>query len=165
MAVRLVPWAEGDLWVLRKKNAPEMTTHLGGPETEEKVLGRHQRYLGMDDPAVGRMFTVKLLPGGETVGTVGYWERVWQGETVYEAGWGILPQYQGRGLATVAAEALIETVRALGTHRHLHAYPSVDHQASNAICRKAGFTLLGEVEFEYPKGTFKASNDWCMALR
>jgi len=42
--VRLVPWAEGDLPALQRANAPELMTHLGGPETDEKVRERHARY-------------------------------------------------------------------------------------------------------------------------
>jgi RimJ/RimL family protein N-acetyltransferase len=53
---------------------------------------------------------------------------------------------------------------ALGTRRHLHAYPSVDHPASNGVCRRAGFTLLGEVAFEYPKGHPITCNDWRVDL-
>jgi RimJ/RimL family protein N-acetyltransferase len=46
----------------------------------------------------------------------------------------------------------------------LHAFPSVHNAPSNAICRKLGFELLGEVEFEYPKGHWAMSNDWRLAL-
>ncbi|MER5639517.1 GNAT family protein [Kitasatospora sp. NPDC002227] len=159
----LKPWSADDLWVLRLKNLPEMTEHLGGPETEEKVISRHERYVGMTDRAVGCMFTASR--DGEIVGTVGYWHRVWQGEEVYEAGWGVLPGFQGQGLATATVTALVAHLRAEGLHRPLHAYPSVDHAASNAVARKAGFTLLGQVDFEYPPGTVKASNDWCLDLR
>jgi RimJ/RimL family protein N-acetyltransferase len=162
MALELKPWSADDLWVLKLKNLPEMTEHLGGPETEEKVLARQERYVGMTDRTVGCMLTA--WEDGELVATVGYWHRVWQGEEVYEAGWGVLPGFQGRGLATAAVTALVDHLRAEGLRRPLHAYPSVDHAASNAVARKAGFTLLGQVEFEYPKGTFKASNDWCLDL-
>jgi len=41
----------------------------------------------------------------------------------------------------------------------------VAHAASNAVCRKAGFELLGEVDFEYPKGTPIRSCDWRLDLR
>lgn len=44
--------------------------------------------------------------------------------------------------------------------QNLHAFPSPDNIASNAICRKAGFTLLSEVEFEFPPGHIMLSNDW-----
>ena len=54
----------------------------------------------------------------------------------------------------------MEEARAAGEHRYLHAFPSVDHTASNSVCRRAGFTLLGQAEFEYPKGHWLTSNDW-----
>ena len=47
-----------------------------------------------------------------------------------------------------------------GRHRWAHAYPRVDNAASNAVCRKAGFELLGEVGFEYPEGTPIRCCDW-----
>jgi RimJ/RimL family protein N-acetyltransferase len=42
----------------------------------------------------------------------------------------------------------------------VHAFPSVENAASNAICRKAGFSLLREHDFEYPKGHPMRCNDW-----
>ncbi|MBD0382969.1 hypothetical protein [Paenibacillus sedimenti] len=39
--VRIEHWAEGDLELLRRMNAPEMMEHLGGPETEDQILARH----------------------------------------------------------------------------------------------------------------------------
>jgi RimJ/RimL family protein N-acetyltransferase len=158
--VRIAPWADGDLDLLRRKNEPEMTKYLGGPESEEKLLARHERYLNLSGPGVAQMFSVVLLPEGEKVGSVGYWEKVWQDEWVYETGWGVLPEYQGRGIAAAAAISLIETLRPVRKHQWLHAFPSVEHLASNAICRKAGFSFVAECEFEYPKGTVKPSNDW-----
>ncbi|MDR3084154.1 MAG: GNAT family N-acetyltransferase [Streptomyces sp.] len=155
--VRLEPWAEGDFWLLRRNNSLEMTEHVGGPESEEQLAARHRRYLA---PEAGQMYRVTLADTGETVGSIGFWEREWQGVTVWETGWGVLPEFQGRGLAAQAARAVITTARATRKHPHLHAFPSVDHSASNAVCRKAGFKLLGPVRFEYPKGHWMTSNDW-----
>ncbi|MEU0024361.1 GNAT family N-acetyltransferase [Streptomyces sp. NPDC006335] len=155
--VRLVPWAEGDFWLLERTNSPEMTHHVGGPETEEKLVARHRRYVELSS---GRMYRVTLADGGETVGSVGFWEREWRDSLIWETGWGILPEFQGRGLAAQAARAVVEEARAAGVHRYLHAFPSVEHAASNGVCRRAGFTLLGEAEFEYPKGHWLTSNDW-----
>ncbi|MFE0463059.1 GNAT family N-acetyltransferase [Kitasatospora sp. NPDC058965] len=162
--VRLEPWGEGDHWLLERTNSPEMTEHLGGPETAEKLADRHRRYLAMGAPGQGTMFRVVLVETGETVGSIGYWPREWAGATVWETGWGVLPEFQGRGLAVAAARAVADRARAEGTHRYLHAYPGADHPASNAICRRAGFELLGEVVFEYPKGTWMTSNDWRLDL-
>lgn len=160
--VCLVPWAEADLWLLRRTNSPEMTAHLGGPETEEQLAARHRRYA---EPGPGRMYRVTLADGGETVGSIGYWQRTWQGAEVWETGWAVLPEFQRRGLAVRAARAVREAARAEGTHRYLHAFPSVDHAASNAVCRGAGFALLGQADFEYPKGHWIRSNDWRVDLK
>ena len=155
-ALELRPYAEGDLWLLERLNSPETTDHLGGPETPERLRDRYRRYV--NPPAGEAMFAVLL--DGEVVGSIGYWEKDWQGAKVFETGWGVLPEHQGRGIATRAALAVIEKARAEHTRRYLHAFPSVDHPASNAICRKAGFTLLGAVDFEYPPGRPMRCNDW-----
>jgi RimJ/RimL family protein N-acetyltransferase len=159
--IQLEPWADEDLGLLQRLNTPEIWAHLGGPETEEQVLKRHARYLAIETGA-GGMFTVVL--DGVTAGSIGYWEREWQDETVYETGWNVLPEFQGKGVATAAAKAIVDRASAAGRHRWLHAYPSVDNPASNAICRKAGFTFAGEHDFEYPKGSFMRCNDWRHAL-
>jgi hypothetical protein len=47
--VRLEPWAEGDLPLLRKLlGDPEMTKYLGGPESEEKLAERQGRYENLE---------------------------------------------------------------------------------------------------------------------
>jgi RimJ/RimL family protein N-acetyltransferase len=160
--VRLEPWGEADFWLLRRTNSPEMTAHLGGPESEEKLAARHRRYREVKP---GGMYRVVLADSGETVGSIGFWAREWQGGAVWETGWGVLPEFQGRGLAAAAARGVVEVARGAGDRRYLHAFPSVDHAASNSVCRRAGFTLLGSVDFEYPKGHWIASNDWRMDLR
>ncbi|MFJ4410325.1 GNAT family N-acetyltransferase [Streptomyces sp. NPDC088910] len=161
--IRIEPWSADDLWLLRRTNTPEMTEYLGGPETEEQLLSRHQRYQDIEKTG-GRMYRVVLVPDGEVAGSIGFWEQTWRGGKVYETGWAILPEFQGRGLAADAARAVTEAARAAGAHRHLHAFPKVSHPASNAVCRKAGFTLLGEADFEYPKGNPITCHDWVIDL-
>jgi RimJ/RimL family protein N-acetyltransferase len=161
--IRLEAWTEADLSLLRAANTPEMTAHLGGPETEDKLISRHRRYLRDRDPGAGLMFTV-VLPDGQRAGIIGYWERTWRDEPVYETGWSVMPGFQGRGIATTAARAVAEQARAQHRRRYLHAFPGAGHPASNAICRKAGFTLLGETDFEYPPGTVMRCNDWRLEL-
>jgi RimJ/RimL family protein N-acetyltransferase len=163
LAVRLEAWTQADLSLLQEANTPEMTAHLGGPESEDKLLDRHQRYLRNDDLRAGQMFAV-VLPDGQRVGIIGYWERTWVHELVYETGWNVMPVFQGRGVATAAAKAIASLARALHRHKHLHAFPAADHPASNAVCRKAGFTLRGETDFEYPPGTIMRCNDWRLEL-
>jgi RimJ/RimL family protein N-acetyltransferase len=160
--IRIEPWSEAGLELLRRVNTAEMKKHLGGPETDEQVLVRHQRYLNFVAQRKGCMF--RILLGDEPVGTVGYGERQWDGAPVYEMGWAVLPPYQGRGIATAAVRAAVGRARAERRHRYLHAFPGVGNPPSNAVCRKAGFTLIGGCDFEFPPGRFMRSNDWRLDL-
>jgi RimJ/RimL family protein N-acetyltransferase len=164
VGVRLEAWGEGDLPLLEQiMGDPEMTKHLGGPESPEKIAERHDRYVRAVDSR-SRMFKIVDDATGEAAGSVGYWEREWRGEQVYETGWSVLPGFQGRGIAGRATALAIEAARAERRHRFLHAFPSIANAPSNAICRKLGFELLGEYEFEYPKGSFMQCNDWRLEL-
>jgi RimJ/RimL family protein N-acetyltransferase len=163
--VRIEQWAQRDLDLLRATNVPAMKEHLGGPETEDQVLARHQRYLAIGGSGTGRMFSIMLLPERRGVGTIGFWERDWREQTVYETGWSVLAPFQGRGIAAAATAAVLESARAEEKHRYVHAFPSVDNPASNAICRKLSFVLLGESDFEFPPGHAMRCNDWRFDLR
>ncbi|MFF7294311.1 GNAT family N-acetyltransferase [Streptomyces sp. NPDC008265] len=174
--VRLLPWSESDFWLLERANEPAMTEHLGGPESPAKLLDRQRRYeaLGAREPAAGRMFRIEWLTPDRapahhdgpspapavTVGSIGFWEREWRGEAVYETGWAVLPEFQGRGLAAAALTELLAHIGAHGTRDSVHAFPGTDHPASNAVCRRAGFTYLGDVDFAYPPGVPHPSCDW-----
>jgi len=159
--VRIEPWGPDDLELVRALNGdPAMMVHLGGPETEEKMADRQRRYA---EPGSG-MFKIVDTATGESAGSVGYWEKTWREEQVYEMGWSVLPAFQGRGVAVEAGSLLVAVARSEGVHRFMHAFPSVDNAPSNAICRKLGFTLLGDSEFEYPPGSFMRCNDWRLRL-
>ncbi|WP_349239348.1 GNAT family N-acetyltransferase [Streptomyces sp. CC224B] len=161
--VRLVPYGEGDFAQLVRHNTPEMTEHLGGPESDEQLRDRHRRYVGLDHR--GRMYKILTADTGEAAGLVGCWETIHGGETVWEAGWGVLPEFQGRGIAVAATRLVAEEARGTGRHGSLHAFPAATNTASNAVCRKAGFTLVGSGDFEYPKGQWRRCNDWALDLR
>jgi RimJ/RimL family protein N-acetyltransferase len=163
--VRIEPWEEGDLPILEKTlGDPEMTKYLGGPESGEKLAERQHKFERLADSGTGRMFKVIDQATGEAVGSVGYWDRTEGGEEVYETGWFVIPAFQGRGIATSATALAIERARSDGKHRLLYAYPSVENLASNAICRKLGFTLIEDREFEYPPGSFMRCSVWRLGL-
>jgi RimJ/RimL family protein N-acetyltransferase len=161
--IQLRPYSEDDLPLLIAQNSPEMTVYLGGPETDEKLRSRHEKYVKLFSSETEHMFVI-WIDGGARVGSIGYWDKLWRDETVYETGWGILPEFQGRGIATEAARVIIARARAERKHRSIHAFPRMEHPASNAICRKAGFTLIGDCDFEYPKGNPIRCNDWYVAF-
>ncbi|WP_211217074.1 hypothetical protein [Agromyces italicus] len=56
---------------------------------------------------------------------------------------------------------MLEAARA-GETLPVHAYPSTDNPASNAVCRTAGVTLLGEEDFEV--GGVLRTYDWVVEL-
>ena len=163
--IQLLPWSEGDLSLLEKLlGDPEMMEHLGGPESQEQILRRHQRYIHLPESGTDHMFKIVWGPSGEGVGNVGYWRKTWRDKAVYEVGWLVLPGYQGKGIATKAAAAVIELARQEPKYQFMHAFPSVENPASNVICRKLGFTLLEECQLEYPPGRSMTVNDWRLDL-
>ena len=160
-SIRIEPWAEGDLPLLeRLLGDPAMTEYLGGPESHEQLVERQGRYERLADSGKGRMFKIVDAATGEPVGSVGYWEKRWRDGTVYEIGWSVLPEHQGRGIASIGTSKALDSARSERRHRYVHAFPTVDNQSSNAICRKLAFTLLEECDFEYPKGNPIRCNDW-----
>lgn len=162
--ITLRPWGEDDLPLLQRlMGDPAMTEHLGGPETPEKIQERHQRYCRIRE-GVDAMYVILVGEPPTPAGSIGYWEKEWQGETIWETGWSVLPEFQGQGVASRATLLVAERARVAGRHRWLHAFPSVDNAASNTICRKAGFRKRGEVAFEYPPGCFMRCNDWHLDL-
>ncbi len=165
LAVRIEPWGGKSLSPLEQTmGSPEMTEHLGGPESPEKLAERQTRFMRLADSGKGRMFKIVDALTGAVAGSVGYWERTWRGEPVYEIGWMVLPAFQGRGIASLGTAQAIARARVEGKRRVLHAFPSVANLPSNALCRKLGFTLVGECEFEYPAGSFMRCNDWRLEL-
>jgi RimJ/RimL family protein N-acetyltransferase len=155
VTVHIEPWGEGDLPLLERLNAPEMTRHVGGPETPEKVAERQEGY-----QRPGSRQYVIVEPGGEHVGWVGYWEHAWNGDEVWETGWAVVPAFQGRGAATTAMNQLLPIARAERLRRFVHAYPMTVNAPSNAICRKLGFELVGEADFPARGGGTIRVNDW-----
>ena len=162
--VTLEPWGRGDLPLLeRLLGDPRMTEHLGGPESPEQLRERQAKYERAQ--AGDRMFKIVEVASGAGVGSVGFWMKEWRGGEVYEVGWMVVPEFQGRGIAVAATALAIELGRDDGRHRFMHAFPSVDNDPSNAICRKLGFELLEACDFEYPEGHWMTCNDWRLDLR
>ncbi len=159
--VHLEPWGHEDLPLLEKMlGDPGMTEHIGGPEDPVSIA---QRQLGYEQEN-SRQFKIVEEATGTAVGWVGYWELTWRDEQVFEIGWSVLPDSQGKGVASMATIQAIELARNERALRFLHAFPSVNNAPSNAICRKLGFTLLRECEFEYPAGDLMLVNDWSLNI-
>jgi RimJ/RimL family protein N-acetyltransferase len=158
VTVRLEPWTDDDLPLLQALvGDPAMMEHLGGPEAPDKIVERQARY-------VGNPTAFKITVDGVSAGWVGYWEHEREGELVYEIGWSVLPAFQGRGVAYEGTVLALQHARESDGPRVVHAFPVPENGPSNAICRKCGFTFVGEVQFEFPKGSWAPTNDWMLRL-
>ena len=118
--------------------------HLGGPSSTEEVAAAHRRRLG--DPW---WLVIVAEPDGPAAGTIGVWETEHDSETLFETGWTVRPGFQGRGIASAALALLLDRVRAEPRFESIHAFPGIDNGPSNRLCRKFGFTLLGDARFRF----------------
>lgn len=164
--VEIRPYSEADKRILKSTlGDSNETTHLGGPENEEKLQNRHKKYLALSKkPQTGCMFVITTGSQKTPAGTVGYWERDWDEHKVWEIGWSVLPEYQRQGVATAATRLLIKYLTGLRSHRYIFSFPSVNNHPSNAICKNLGFTLIGGRDFEYPPGNILHCNIWKLHL-
>ena len=149
-------WADADLGLLRRLvGDPAMMAHLGGPESDAQIADRQARYV-----LPGSGCYAIVTDAGEAAGWVGFWDRQWAGDTIYELGWSVAPEHQGRGLAVAGARAVVEQARQRGPGRELHAFPAVDNGPSNAVCARLEMVLRGAFDGEYPEGNPTRFNDW-----
>jgi RimJ/RimL family protein N-acetyltransferase len=165
--IRLRRWHDDDHAVAVRNNSPELMTFLGGPESSEKVVSRAAKYAAGWRTGANTMWVITSddpdIDGGvagdpSAVGVIGYWPVDEDGEAVLEAGWTVF--VPGRGSATEGLRLLLRYAAAHSDRAAVHAYPRTDHEASNALCRRAGFRLLGQVDMEYPPGNPIVSNNW-----
>ena len=135
---------------------------LGGPVPREEIPALHRRRL--DGAATHPWWLVVVTDDGESAGTIGIWETQDDGSVIHETGWMLLAAFHGRGLASAALGLLLERARAEPRFEQLHAFPGVSNPASNALCRKFGFELLGEEDGSYRDATLRV-NHWVLTPR
>ena len=106
-----------------------------------------------------------MIPDGSTspAGGVVVWETSHEGETIYEMGWMILPEFQNRGIASEAVHEVLQKARAKRKFGQIHAFPGVTNAPSNKICEKNGFTKIGECDVEF-SGRPLGCNHWRIDL-
>ena len=98
-----------------------------------------------DATTIGWMRFVALRqPDGSRilVGTVGGIIKETASEEV-EVGWGILQQFEGRGIITEAAQAFIQTIRATGQFTSIAAHTMPWLGASIRVMEKCGMIYVG----------------------
>lgn len=161
MTLALKPWSDADLPVLERANTPEMTRYLGGPEPDEQVAARHERYLRLGRTGEAQMYRIDV--DDEPVGAIGFWQVDRDGIPAYEVGWSVEPAWQGRGIATTALRHLVARVRERGDRSLLVAYPGADNAASQAVCRSVGFSRGGTLTEPWRGGSLTVTT-WTLDM-
>jgi RimJ/RimL family protein N-acetyltransferase len=158
--VELLPVTEEDEWLtVALESDPRVMAELGGPWSVEEAKATHARRLRYREAHGSWSFKIVPEAEGAPVGSVVLWDSEWAGEPVSEAGWMVLPEHQGRGYASAALRLMLEQARADGRWGDIHAFPGVTNAASNALCRKLGFELVGGGDADYAGRQFPV-NHW-----
>jgi RimJ/RimL family protein N-acetyltransferase len=129
---------------------PRMMEHLGGPLPREGLAEKLRRDAA--DTQADRSWVLVIVPDdepGAAAGTVAIWEHEWEGRTITEIGWMVLPGFQGRGLGKRAVRAALDRVRARSRWDVVHAFPPVSNARSNAMCRSLGFEMVEAADFRF----------------
>ncbi len=148
---------------LRTETDPVMMAELGGPRPPEDIKRAHAKSLAL--AAEGRCWPLKVILDGSTsaAGEVSVFESSHEGETIYEIGWMVLPEFQNRGIAGQAVRAVLDKARAERKFGRIHAFPAVTNTPSNKVCEKNGFVNQGECEFGFAGRTLRC-NHWRIDL-
>ncbi len=122
---------------------PEVMKELGGPADPADLERVHR--MRVETVARGEWyFTIVPEPSGPPVGSIGIWESTIAGSTIHEVGWMVLPEFQGRGIASQALGLLI----APGALRSpLHQHPCLPRRHQRTLKR-----ALPEVRLQPHRG-------------
>jgi RimJ/RimL family protein N-acetyltransferase len=155
--------AEDEDLPVRLECDPEIMRHIGGPRPEVEVRDSHRHRLELMEQGIARMYKIVTDGYDGVLGTIGIWKIDWKGPQTFEMGWFVLPEHQGKGVASEAARLIISQSRSDPGIHFVHAFPSVSNVASNAIARKIGMRNLGEFDNEGFAGVMHCNN-WCIGL-
>jgi RimJ/RimL family protein N-acetyltransferase len=136
---------------------PRMWAELGGV-LEQDMAAKLERDVASVE-ADRHWVLVIVTEDGTAAGTVSLWDHEWEGETIDEIGWMVLPEYQGRGLARAGVAEALRRADEAARWRVLHAFPATTNAPSNALCRKHGFALRGPIDYTYRERMLRV-NHW-----
>jgi RimJ/RimL family protein N-acetyltransferase len=125
---------------------PELYAFTGGsPPTRQELLARYERWIaGSPDPAVSWCnWVIQLRSPACLAGTVQ--ATISTADEAAEVAWVVGTSWQGQGIATEAARALVawlgqQSVKTVIAHIH------PGHQASAAVATAAGLTPTGQLQ-------------------
>lgn len=120
---------------------PFAATH--SREQDKKYLAECRRQW-----AAGEGYNYAITSESELIGSCGLMRRIGPGGL--EIGYWLHPAWTGRGLATMAAAALVEAARGLPGVDHIEIHHDQANQASGAVPRRLGFTVVSRARL--PEG-------------
>ncbi len=160
MRLRDVEVADVSAYV-RMRCDPVMMAELGGPQPREGVAAKVAR--DAEQAAANTAWIKMIIPDedapGVVAGSVTLWSHEDRGTAMSEIGWMVLPEFQGRGIATAAVRMLLGCAREQDRWGLVHAFPAVTNAASNGVCRSAGFRFVAEQETAFAGRMFR-TNHW-----
>jgi len=136
---------------------PRMWVELGGVVGQD-MAAKLERDVALVE-ADRQWVLVIVTEDGTAAGTVSLWDHEWEGETIDEIGWMVLPEHQGHGLAGAGVGEALRRADEQGRWRVLHAFPATTNAPSNALCHKHGFALRGPLDFHYHERRLRV-NHW-----
>ncbi len=146
---------------IRMRCDPVMMAELGGPLPRESIAAKVTR--DVRQAAAGTEW-IKMIVADEgarglVAGSVALWSHDEDGEPISEAGWMVLPEFQGRKIGKWAVHTLLELAREDGRWGLVHAFPGITNAPSNGICRSLGFTLTGQRDITFHDRVLR-TNHW-----
>ncbi|MFJ4732514.1 GNAT family N-acetyltransferase [Streptomyces sp. NPDC088770] len=125
---------------------PALHTFIGGtPDTPQALRSRYQRMTaGSPDPAISWLnWVIRLRDASCLTGTVQATVSPSGHGPITEIAWVVGTPWQGRGIATEAAQGLVDWLSRQQVHTVIaHIHP--EHRASAAVATTAGLTPTDE---------------------
>jgi RimJ/RimL family protein N-acetyltransferase len=123
----------------------EIMRYLGGKTMNRAEAWRHLAYqIGHWTFRGYGYYAVEEKESGRLVGRVGFTNHPgWPG---FELGWTIIPEFQGRGFATEAAEMLLPYAFGVLDQPHVMSLIHPNNAPSRRVAEKLGEAIEGETE-------------------
>ncbi|HEY8573448.1 GNAT family N-acetyltransferase [Phenylobacterium sp.] len=141
------PFTAEDLDLLASLHSdPEVQRYIGGMWDRETIQKRLDQYVS-DQATRGVSKWKAHLRDGTFVGRAGIsW---WEPESAYELGYSFARAAWGLGLASEAAQGIVDWFFATTPHRTLIGFADVGNLASRRVLEKVGMTWLGDKDMGF----------------